>query len=243
MEIPREIQGLIELGALFVINDSAGKDSQAMKIKLMEIIPHNQLVIVHANLPEVEWEGNMEHIQKYSGNIPVYEVQANKTFFEMVAHRGKFPSPKYRQCTSDLKRGPLQKLIRNYAKKHGFRYVVNCTGIRAQESAARKKKKPFEYKPKLSAKHRAWYEWMPIFNMLLEEVWDTIRNAGQLPHYAYGLGMKRLSCVICIMACDSDIKIGAKHNPKLAQRYIEEEERLNFTLSMSQRPLKEIINS
>ena len=161
----------------------------------------------------------------------------------MVEHRGKFPSPSTRQCTSDLKRAPIQKFINNFARKHGFHYVVNCLGIRADESSSRAKKLAFQYKPKLSAKHRKQYEWLPIHSMLLDEVWTTIKDAGQEPHYAYGLGMSRLSCVFCIMAKDSDLRIAGKAKPQLAKKYIDTEERLDFTLSMSRRPLKEIINN
>ena len=233
---------LINDGALFICNDSAGKDSQAMKILLQNLVPKQQLVIVHANLPEVEWKGNLEHIKKYAEGVPVFEVQSKKTFFEMVNHRKMFPSPTTRQCTSDLKRGPIQKFINNYAKTHGFTKVVNCIGLRAQESSSRAKKIAFQFKPKLSAKHREQYEWLPIHTMLLNEVWETIKNAQQKPHYAYKLGMTRLSCCFCIMSNDSDLIIAGKHNPELAQKYIETEEKLNFTLSMSRRPLKEILN-
>lgn len=243
MEDLVKIQELISKGALFVINDSAGKDSQAMKIKLLELVPHNQIVIVHANLPEVEWKGNMYHIKKYSFDLPVFEVVGNKTFFEMVDHRKMFPSPKNRQCTSDLKRAPIQKFINNYAKQNGFQYVVNCMGLRAQESSARAKKISFQFMSKKSAKHRTQFEWLPIHDMTLIEVWETIKNSGQEPHYAYGLGMQRLSCCFCIMGCDSDLKIAGKHNPELAQKYINREEKYDFTLSMSRRSLKDIINS
>lgn len=243
MKLPVKIKKLIERGALFVINDSAGKDSQAMKLHLIKNIPADQLVIVHANLPEVEWAGNMEHIKNYAQGIPVFEVQAKKTFFEMVDHRGMFPSASCRQCTSDLKRGPIQKFIRNYAKENGFEIVVNCMGIRAQESSARAKKKAFLFKPKDSCKWREQYEWLPIHKKSTNWVFQTIENHGQEPHYAYGLGMSRLSCCFCILASESDLKISAKHNPVLAQRYIDKEEELNFTLSMSKKPLKEIINN
>ncbi len=243
MIINSEIKELVEAGALFVINDSAGKDSQAMKIKLIELIPKEQLVIVHANLPEVEWDGNMEHIKTYSKDIPVFEVVGTKTFFQMVEHRKMFPSPKNRQCTSDLKRAPIQKFINNYAAENGFAIVVNCQGLRAQESPGRKKKIPFQFKPGNSAMHRHQYEWLPIHDMLLPEIWQTIRNAGQKPHWAYEKGMSRLSCCFCIMSNEADLKTAAKLRPELASRYIETEERLKFTMSMSQRPLKEILAS
>lgn len=240
MNVPTEVYDLIAKGALFIINDSAGKDSQAMKIKLMELIPHNQLLIIHANLPGVEWEGNLDHIRRYSGNLPVHEVVGTKTFFEMVEHRGMFPSPKNRQCTSDLKRAPIQKFINNYNKEKGF-IVVNCMGLRAQESSGRAKKIPFQHKPNLSTKQRTQYEWLPIHDMQLTEVWETIKNAGQEPHYAYAAGMTRLSCCFCIMGSDADLKTAARLRPELAQKYIDTEERLNFTMSMSRIPLKELI--
>lgn len=243
LNIPPVVTELMASGALMVINDSAGKDSQAMKIKLMETFPHSQLVIIHANLPEVEWDGNMDHIRKYAYDVPVFEVRAGKTFFEMVEHRKMFPSPKHRQCTSDLKRAPIQKFINNYAKEHGFTTVINCMGLRAQESPARAKKTVFQFKEGNSAAHRRQYEWLPIHDMLIEEVWQTIKEANQEPHYIYAMGMSRLSCRFCIMSSDTDLKIAAVLSPELAERYMEVEERLNFTMSMSQVPLRQIINS
>lgn len=240
VKIPTEILDLIKEGALFVINDSAGKDSQAMKILLMSVIPHEQLVIVHANLPEVEWDNNMDHIKKYSGDIPVHEVVGTKTFFEMVEHRKMFPSPSNRQCTSDLKRAPIQKFINNYAKGK-FQIVVNCMGLRGEESSARAKKIPFQYKPKLSAKHRTQYEWLPIHDYTIDQVWETIEGAGQERHPVYESGISRLSCCFCIMASNRDLKIAASLKPDLAEKYCQVEEKLNFTMSMSRLPLREII--
>ena len=51
--IPKEISDLIRTDALFVSNHSGGKDSQAMLIKLLDVIPARQLVVVHASLGAV----------------------------------------------------------------------------------------------------------------------------------------------------------------------------------------------
>lgn len=243
--IPTQVQELINRGALFVCNDSAGKDSQAMKILLKSIIPSNQLVIVHANLPGVEWEGNLEHIKKYSEGYPVFEVQAKKTFFEMVENRFKnrpevpsWPSASTRQCTSDLKRGPIQKFINNYALKNGFKEVVNCMGLRAEESPGRAKKIPFQFKEINSCKHRKQYEWLPIHDWLIDKVWKTIKTAGEKRHYAYDLGMTRLSCKFCIMSNEHDLKVAYNNDPELGDKYIKMEEFTGYTMSMSRIPLK-----
>lgn len=49
-----EIQRLIDSGALFVANHSGGKDSQAHLIRLLEVVPSEQLLVVHASLGAVE---------------------------------------------------------------------------------------------------------------------------------------------------------------------------------------------
>gem|GEM_PF-3596128 len=112
--VPAQVKALIERGALFVINDSGGKDSQAMKNFVRANVPHRQLLIVHAPLREVDWEGGIEHINRYSFGIPVLLAEAKRSFWEMVEARGMFPSPKQRQCTSDLKRTPIEREIRRY---------------------------------------------------------------------------------------------------------------------------------
>ena len=48
-----------------------------------------------------------------------------RTYLEMVEQRGMFPSPKYRQRTSDLKRGPIEKFIRSVMQK----VILNGMGI------------------------------------------------------------------------------------------------------------------
>ena len=195
-----QVQELIRRGALFVVNHSGGKDSQAMMIKLAAMIPAHQLLIIHAVLPDVEWEGVTEQVERYAADVPVIYAHAAKTLFEMVEHRGMFPSPKNRQCTSDLKRNPIEREIRRYLKAHpefgGL--VVNCMGMRAQESSSRAKLATLKPNPGNSKAGREWYDWLPIHDMLEEEVFASIRDAGQEPHWAYGAGMTRLSCCFCI---------------------------------------------
>jgi len=247
VNVPPQIRQLIDDGALFVINDSGGKDSQVMKIKLAALIPKHQLVIIHSHLPEVEWPGVKEHIEKYAFDIPVYFTEARKTFFEMVLHRNKFPDMKNRQCTSDLKRGPIQKFINNYCRENRFLKVVNCIGLRAEESSSRAKKEVVRFRTDLSAKHRIQYEWLPIHDFTLSQVWNCITLAGQYPHWAYSKGMSRLSCCFCIMSSESDLKTAATLMPELLERYSEIEERTGFTFIMpskkhGKRTLKQIVN-
>jgi 3'-phosphoadenosine 5'-phosphosulfate sulfotransferase (PAPS reductase)/FAD synthetase len=241
--IPDQIQEMRDAGALFAVNHSAGKDSQAMLIALREAgIPDEQMVVIHADLGEVEWEGNLDHIEANSAGLPLIIAKPKTGFFDMVERRQMFPSAAQRQCTSDLKRGPIERELRRYLKENprfGGK-LVNCMGMRAAESPARAKKKALTFSARNSKAGRDWWDWLPIHHLSTEEVFETIRSAGQEPHPAYALGMTRLSCCFCILASASDLRISAQANPELYRRYVETEQRIGHTLSMSRKPLTEV---
>jgi 3'-phosphoadenosine 5'-phosphosulfate sulfotransferase (PAPS reductase)/FAD synthetase len=143
-----------------------------------------------------------------------------------------FPSPTLRQCTSDLKRGPIERTIRRYTKASGNLLIVNCMGMRAQESSARSKLVTLKLHAGNSKAGREWYDWLPIHTMLIEEVFATISAAGQEPHWAYAAGMTRLSCCFCIMASKEDLTTAAKLNPTLYARYVALEESTGQVMMM-----------
>jgi 3'-phosphoadenosine 5'-phosphosulfate sulfotransferase (PAPS reductase)/FAD synthetase len=241
--VPTQITSLIERGALFVVNHSAGKDSQAMTIALRKIVPAAQLLVIHADLGEVEWSGNVDHITATTGGLPLIVCKnERKTFLEMVERRGMWPSPGQRQCTSDLKRDPINREIRRFLKANpqfgGL--VVSCMGIRAAESPARSKQQPFRADRRNSVAGREVYDWLPIFDLSTADVFAAIKEAGQEPHAAYAAGMSRLSCVFCIMASRSDLRTAATLKPDLYRRYVELEKRIGHTMAMDGRSLEEV---
>lgn len=230
---------------LFVCNHSGGKDSQAMYLYLQKQVPAESLVVVHAHLPEVEWDGIREHIQ---GTIqsPYFEAKARKTFFEMVDRRQMWPSPANRQCTSDLKRGPIQRVVIGICNEGGFDLVINCMGMRAQESSGRAKRPAFSRVESNCNGKRDWYEWLPIHTWKEDEVFQYIADHGQKPHWVYSAGMSRCSCRFCIMASRADLQKAAQLDPAGAKRYMEKEREINHTFSMpgkdGRKFLDEILN-
>ena len=235
------IAELIEQGYLFVCNHSGGKDSQAMYLKLKDLVPAKQLIVVHAILHEVDWPGIDTHIES-TVDHPVYYVAAAKSLFDMAEHRGMWPSPQQRQCTSDLKRGPLETFIRRFLRLHPeYRgRIVNCMGLRAEESSSRAKLDTFTKSERNSKAGRSWYEWLPIHELSERAVFETIEQAGQRPHWAYLKGMSRLSCVFCIMANTKDLQTAARLRPETYRRYVALERQINHTVSMDRRSLVEI---
>lgn len=214
--IPKKVKALIERGAIFFVNHSGGKDSQAMFHFVRQHVPAAQIRVIHAVLPEVEWDGVIEHVEATTQGFPLITVQAKRKLLDMVAERGMFPSPQYRQCTSDLKRNPIEKAIRHTGEK----LIVNCMGMRAQESSSRAKLATFKLNAKNSKAGREWYDWLPIHEWLIDEVFAEIKAAGQEPHWAYAAGMTRLSCCFCIMASKADLTTAARLNPELYARYV-----------------------
>lgn len=233
-DVPARIRELVEQGALFVVNHSGGKDSQAMHILIRHLVPADQIVVIHAHLPEVDWDGIEAHIRATMGAVPLIVTRAVKTFMEMVDHRGMWPSPEQRQCTSDLKRGPIEREIRRHLKAnpHFGGLVVNCVGLRAEESPGRAKQVPLRRNERNSKAGREWYDWLPVHGMLIDEVFAVIAEAGEQPHWAYGAGMSRLSCCFCIMSSVADLRNAARLRPDLYRRYVAKERRIDQTLMM-----------
>jgi DNA sulfur modification protein DndC len=228
-----EIQELVRRGATFVVNHSGGKDSQAMFHYVLQQVPQSQIIVVHAVLPDVEWDGVQEHIEATTTGVKVLTCRSRRTLLQMISERGMFPSPKNRQCTSDLKRGPIERTIRATGKK----LIVNCMGMRAQESSGRSKLMPFKLSISNSKAGREWYDWLPIHDWSTEQVFGRISEAGQKPHWAYAAGMSRLSCCFCIMSSKTDLTTAAKLNPALYKKYVDLEKSTGQVMLMPSKKL------
>lgn len=240
-----------------LINTSAGKDSQAMLDYLVELADaagvRDRLVAVHADLGEAEWPGTRElaeeQVRHYGLRFEVVRrvTQAGELqpLIEQIEARGMFPDNARRYCTSDQKRGPVQKLITQLAVevriRKGKRYqpkILNCMGLRAQESPARALKATLEPNGRISNSVKLVWDWLPIHAWTTEQVWARITASGVRYHPAYDLGMPRLSCRFCILASKSALVLSAQLNPELALRYVAIEDASGHTfrknLSMRQ---------
>lgn len=221
MGIPRAIKDLIDRGATFVVNHSGGKDSQAMFHFVMAHVPRHQIRVVHAILPEVEWTGVIEHIEATVLGLKLYTCQSRRTLIQMIKERGMFPSPTIRQCTSDLKRSQIEKTIRGIIKQESLNgLIVNCMGMRAEESSNRAKLETLKFSKTNSLAGREWYDWLPIHDWSVGSVFAAIKQAGQEAHWAYKAGMSRLSCCFCIMASKADLITAARLNPVMYRKYV-----------------------
>lgn len=255
------IQDHINRNALFVVSHSGGKDSQAMMIHLIESgVPAEQMVVIHADLGAVEWGGAKDIARRNAeaAGVPFIVATARRSLLQMVKERFEkrpevpsWPSSSTRQCTSDLKRGPIAREARRYATANGFTLVLNCMGFRSEESPARAKRPVLAAVKSNTTKTRDWFDFLPILDWDTQQVFQAIADDGQEPHHAYGAkkvagrwvteGNDRLSCVFCIMASAKDIAHGAQERPELAAEYIALEEATGYTMHISRKPLTQLI--
>ena len=113
--------------------------------------------------------------------------------------------------------------------------ILNCIGVRAEESKARAKKPPLTLDSGVhgSSGEKKVDTWFPIFTWTRKQVWEVIADSGVPHHWAYDLGMPRLSCVFCVMGNQAAIAIGSEYNPQLFQRYIAMEDELRSRHSLT----------
>jgi 3'-phosphoadenosine 5'-phosphosulfate sulfotransferase (PAPS reductase)/FAD synthetase len=113
--------------------------------------------------------------------------------------------------------------------------ILNCLGLRAEESPARAKRRPFRYDAVASnLTKRHVDEWLRLHDWTEDQVWASISRSGVPHHPAYDLGMSRLSCVFCIFAPRHALLIAAHHNPGLLTEYVAVEQRIGHTFRIDQ---------
>lgn len=214
---------------VILVNSSAGKDSQCM-LDLVAGMARDagvldRVVVAHADLGRVEWEGTRELAERQARHYGVrFEAvsRSGPDLLDQVRIRGRWPASNARYCTSDFKRGPIRKLMTHLVRElepGRPARILNCMGLRAEESPARAKKPDFRRDEAASNGRREVDEWLPIRDWKLGEVWSRIRASGAPWHPAYDAGMSRLSCVFCVLAKKSDLETAARLNPGLLLEY------------------------
>ena len=224
---------------IILINSSAGKDSQAMldyvySLAVTEDVA-DRITVVHADLGRAEWSktGQLaaEQAAHYGARFEIVS-RPQGDLLDHIQERGKFPSSSARYCTSDHKRGQVSKVITKLvSERNSYRpvKVLNCMGLRAEESPNRAKLPQLKRDARQTNGKRIVDVWLPIQDWTTDQVWARIRQAGTRHHPAYDLGMGRLSCVFCIFAPKQQLVLAGKHNPELLAQYVQVEQEIGHT--------------
>jgi 3'-phosphoadenosine 5'-phosphosulfate sulfotransferase (PAPS reductase)/FAD synthetase len=230
--LPKEVQD----AQVIFISHSGGKDSQAMLARIVRLNLAAKIVVVHSDLGEMEWEPMHHFIEQNAFGLPVHVVRAQETFFDLCRRTKRFPSGRQQYCTDFLKIIPIAAFIHDYMTKNNITVAINATGMRAEESERRAKKEPFALsgmtQPRKYPGHTI-YDWLPIFDYKVDDVWQEIKNAGQTPHPIYFKGFSRLSCVFCINGRKNEHQKAAEMRPELYAKMVELEKELGKSLRQS----------
>jgi 3'-phosphoadenosine 5'-phosphosulfate sulfotransferase (PAPS reductase)/FAD synthetase len=226
-----------------VINSSAGKDSQAMLDVIVEQadaqgVSRDRLVVAHADLGRAEWQGTRALAQEQAEHYGLrFEVvkRAQGDLLEHARKRGKWFSPTARYCTSDHKRGQVSRLLTQLAREAAGdpARILNCMGMRAQESRSRAALPVLKRDARQSNGRRTVDVWLPIHDWSVEQVWARIRQSGVRHHRAYDLGMPRLSCCFCIFAPKAALLLAGKHNRALLDEYVQVEQEIGHSFTQT----------
>lgn len=253
---------------VLLVNSSAGKDSLVMldevveQAKALDLL--DRVVVVHADLGRVEWQGTRELAERQAvlygvrfevvsrvGRVKRDGVTPQGDLLDQVAERGMWPDSRNRYCTSDHKRNQVQRLIvqlgREVRERTGGSQprLLNCLGMRADESPARSKLAAFEHDERASNGTRHVDRWLPLHGWTTEQVWERIRSKGLPYHPAYDLGMPRLSCCFCIFAPKRALVLAGTHNRELLDAYVVVEEQTGhkFRQDVSLREVREAVRA
>ena len=244
---------------VIAINSSGGKDSALMTNVMIAAAKDqgvlDRVLIVHAIMAE-EWQGTLELVQSHAEyyDVPFQSIaRPQGHLLQHVRERGKWPSPTNRFCTSDHKRDQISKIYSELIQKfraQGRRTAVkilNCMGMRADESPGRKKLAVLAPNPRAYNARREVDNYHPIHKVPDAEAYASLAILPTTPHKCYDCGIKRASCVICIYAPEHQIQKSAMipENRPLWEEYLDVEKQIDhkFKVDLSLREIEDKIQS
>jgi len=217
-----EIDGLLAADSPVAIGVSGGKDSQAAALATFDhlnAIGHRgPRVLIHSDLGSVEWNESLPVCRRLAAHLGVELIVVSRKAggllerwqsrwqssvrryenLETVTLVLPWSTPSMRFCTSELKTHVIAAELRRRFKGQT---IVNVTGVRREESAARAKGSIASQ----DADGKAW-SWRPISDWTVAQVFARIAASGLAAHEAYTrFNMSRVSCRFCIMSNASDM--------------------------------------
>lgn len=162
-DVPEPIEGLLTQGAALAISISGGKDGQAMLNWLAHLRRERKwsghYFAIHAHLGRAEWPETLAHCYQISEQAGIELIVVRREQGDLVDRwrermqklmaegntKPFWSSPQNRYCMSDLKRGPINKYLRQ------FDCVISAEGIRSQESTNRAKQSVVSVRGEITA--------------------------------------------------------------------------------------------
>jgi len=227
-----DLSDLLSRHCAVAIGVSGGKDSQACALATFEYLDRighrGPRVLVHSDLGMVEWveslpacEDLARHLgvelmvvrRKAGGLMERWESRWESSVRRYAALSTvtvvlPWSTPALRFCTSELKTHVIASALR---RKFPGQNILNVTGIRREESAARARSSVASLDSCSRSGSETW-SWRPILDWSTQEVFAGIDDSGMTPHPAYRTwGMSRVSCAFCIMSSAGDLRASSRN--------------------------------
>lgn len=215
------------------IGISGGKDSTAVAIATVEhlrrIKHRGPTMIIHSDLGRAEWKKSQAVCEEVADRLGYSLVTVKRRAGDMLDRWETrwenntqryanlecvklilpWSTPSMRFCTSELKTDIIcRELVKRFAD-YG-KPILSVSGIRREESTARLKAPVVKAQPKLCRRGLTGFDWHPIIDWKLEDVWAITKARGFPIHEAYTkYGASRVSCAFCIMSAQADLRAAA----------------------------------
>jgi 3'-phosphoadenosine 5'-phosphosulfate sulfotransferase (PAPS reductase)/FAD synthetase len=231
-----ELDALLARGAPVAIGVSGGKDSSAAAAQVLAYLdcmghPKTQRLLIHADLGLIEWADSARVCTDLAAHLGVPLVTVRRSAGDMIdrwRQRWRNVSDRYRQleavavilpfstpsmrfCTSEMKSAVIASELR---RRFPGQTIISATGLRRAESHARAMTPILKANPRLFGKRAgtSGYDWAPIADFSLEDVWQTHAEHRLPVHEAYRVwGSSRVSCSFCIMSSAPDLAAAFSH--------------------------------
>ena len=152
-----------------------------------------------AGVPQARIERALE-LMKPTGN----------PYLDLCIWKGRFPSRMTQFCTEELKVQPITEQVIFPSLRQGS--VLQWIGIRADESANRRKQ------PRFNKHDNGSYLWRPIFDWTVDDVWAMHRKHGIARNPLYDQGMGRVGCMPCVNCGKGELREIAERFPEHVER-------------------------
>lgn len=200
---------------------SGGKDSTALLLWAVyeSGLPRESLNVTFADTGN-ESQITLDYVAMLSEKVHrIVTLKPERDFYELAKHKQRFPSPRARFCTTELKMKPSRDHV--WKIRDAGNKVTLLTGVRAAESRERASLPEREIAD--------WYYglpvWRPLLKWTIDDVWAIHKRHGIEPNPLYGMGMTRVGCFPCIMSKKSAIAAIASLWPEQIVRLAEREEK------------------
>jgi 3'-phosphoadenosine 5'-phosphosulfate sulfotransferase (PAPS reductase)/FAD synthetase len=223
-----------------VVSISGGKDSSVLMQYALDNFPLEKLIFVHATI-DIDWDETkqvvidqcihfgvadklhfVQAIDKTGKLIGFVDILERKKISKGESVEQMFPSMDCRWCTSSLKTGPINKLVRTLKGN-----IVVLIGERAEESDQRALLEAIRFSETLSVNGRTVHHLSPILPCSEREVWSVIKENKIPVHPCYSLGVSRASCAVCIFSSNKEIAVAGNHAPHIVARLVKAERKLS----------------